>query len=115
MGCKALHKLHIEVRLVRVTGRESLQVCETFEVPHFLDNRLTDGGEVVSLTHQPSYKPLEVAKLLLKRPAYVPTYTYTKPSFIGRCVVLRKFRSDGFIAGVYGRRFSFKLFIQRFS
>jgi hypothetical protein len=24
--------------------------CETLRVPHFLDNRLTDGGEAVSLT-----------------------------------------------------------------
>jgi hypothetical protein len=26
--------------------------CETLRLPHFLDNRLTDGGEVVSLTRR---------------------------------------------------------------
>jgi hypothetical protein len=28
-------------------------VRETSRIPHCLDNMLTDGGEVVSLTHQP--------------------------------------------------------------
>jgi hypothetical protein len=27
----------------------------TSRIPHFLDNRLTDGGEVVSLTHRPHF------------------------------------------------------------
>jgi hypothetical protein len=29
------------------------QGCETFRLQHFLDNRLTDGGEIVSLTRRP--------------------------------------------------------------
>jgi hypothetical protein len=33
--------------------------CETSRLPHFLDNRLTDGGEVVSLAHRPRYTPQE--------------------------------------------------------
>jgi hypothetical protein len=32
-------------------------VTSTF--PHFLDNRVTDGGEAVSLTRQPPLTPLE--------------------------------------------------------
>jgi hypothetical protein len=28
-------------------------------LPHFLDNRLTDGGEVVSLTSRPPFTPQE--------------------------------------------------------
>jgi hypothetical protein len=35
-------------RTISITGRE------TSRLPHFLDNRLTDGGEVVSLTHRPA-------------------------------------------------------------
>jgi hypothetical protein len=28
-------------------------------IPHFLDSRLTDGGEVVIPTHKPSFTPQE--------------------------------------------------------
>jgi hypothetical protein len=38
---------------IPVTGREGPQGCETLRFAHFLDNRLTDGGKVVSLTHRP--------------------------------------------------------------
>jgi hypothetical protein len=31
--------------------------CETSRLPHFLDNRLTDGGEIVSLMRQPPFTP----------------------------------------------------------
>jgi hypothetical protein len=37
---------------IPVTGRDGPYVCETSRLPHFLDNRLTDGGEVVSLTRR---------------------------------------------------------------
>jgi hypothetical protein len=29
-------------------------------LPHFLDNRLTDGGEVVSLMRRPPFNPMKV-------------------------------------------------------
>jgi hypothetical protein len=35
-----------------VTGHEGPQGCEASRLPRFLDNRLTDGGEVVSLTRR---------------------------------------------------------------
>jgi hypothetical protein len=34
--------------------------CETSRIPHFLDNRLTDGGEVVSLTRRPHVIPRKI-------------------------------------------------------
>jgi hypothetical protein len=40
-------------KAIPVTGREGPQGWETSRVPHYLDNRLTYGGKVVSLTHQP--------------------------------------------------------------
>jgi hypothetical protein len=36
-----------------VTGRGDPYGCETSRLPHLLDNRLTDGGAVVSLTSPP--------------------------------------------------------------
>jgi hypothetical protein len=32
---------------------------ETLMLPHFLDNRLTDGGEVVNLTRRSPFTPQE--------------------------------------------------------
>jgi hypothetical protein len=34
---------------------EAYRDCKTSKLPHFLDNRLTDGGEVVSLTRRPLF------------------------------------------------------------
>jgi hypothetical protein len=35
-------------KAIPVSGHEGPQGCETSRLSHFLDNRLTDGGEVVS-------------------------------------------------------------------
>jgi hypothetical protein len=37
---------------IPVTGRGGPYGCETSRLPHFLDNRLTDDGEVNSLTRR---------------------------------------------------------------
>jgi hypothetical protein len=42
-----------KVKAIPVTGRGGPQGCETLRLPHFIDSWLTDGGEVVSLTHWP--------------------------------------------------------------
>jgi hypothetical protein len=42
-----------------VTGREGPYGSETSRLPHFLDNRLTDGGKVVSLTRRLPFTPQE--------------------------------------------------------
>jgi hypothetical protein len=39
-------------KTISVTGCGGLQVSEILKIPHFLENRLTDGGEVVSLTYR---------------------------------------------------------------
>jgi hypothetical protein len=36
---------------------QTIPVCETSRFPHFLDSRLTDEGEVVSLTRRPPSTP----------------------------------------------------------
>jgi hypothetical protein len=40
-----------------ITGHGGPYGCETSKLPHFLDNQLTDGGEVVSLTRQLLFPP----------------------------------------------------------
>jgi hypothetical protein len=40
---------HKKDKSIPVTDRRGPQGCETSRFPHFLDNRLTDGGEVVVL------------------------------------------------------------------
>jgi hypothetical protein len=46
-------------KAIPVTGRESPLGCDKSKLPHFLDNRLTDGGEAVSLTRRPPFTPQE--------------------------------------------------------
>jgi hypothetical protein len=50
-----LHGLVKKGKVVPVAGREGPQSCEMSRLPYFLDNRLTDGGEVVSLTRTPLF------------------------------------------------------------
>jgi hypothetical protein len=42
-----------------VTARGGLQGCEISRNPHFLDKRLAEGGEDVSLTRRPHFTPKE--------------------------------------------------------
>jgi hypothetical protein len=42
------------------TGHGGPKGCETSRLPHFLDNQLTDGGEAVSLMHQPPFTPRKI-------------------------------------------------------
>jgi hypothetical protein len=44
-------------KIIPVTGRGGPYGCETSRPQHFLDTRLTDGGEVVSLTRRPPFTP----------------------------------------------------------
>jgi hypothetical protein len=46
-------------KAISVTGRGGPYGCETSRFSHFLDNFLTDGGEVVSLTRRPHLYPKE--------------------------------------------------------
>jgi hypothetical protein len=45
---------------IPVTAHEGPQRCETLRFPHFLDNRLTYGGKVVSPTLRPPFTPRNI-------------------------------------------------------
>jgi hypothetical protein len=47
-------------KAIFVTGRGGPYGCETSSLPHFLDNRLADGDEVVSLTRRPPFTPRKI-------------------------------------------------------
>jgi hypothetical protein len=49
----------VKGKAIAVTALEGPQGCETSRLPHFLHNRFTDGGEVVSLTRPPLFIPQE--------------------------------------------------------
>jgi hypothetical protein len=46
-------------KLSLLTGRGGPKGCERSRLPHFPDNRLTDGGKVVSPTRRPLFTPQE--------------------------------------------------------
>jgi hypothetical protein len=47
-------KIYVKGEAIHVKGRGGSQRCETSRLPH-LENGLTDGGEVVSLTRRPPF------------------------------------------------------------
>jgi hypothetical protein len=47
----------VKGKAIHVTGHGGAEGYETSRLPHFLDNRFTDGGEVVSLTRRPLFTP----------------------------------------------------------
>jgi hypothetical protein len=49
-----------EGKVIPVTSHEGPQSCDMSRLPHFLDSRLTDGSEVVSLTRWLASRPLRV-------------------------------------------------------
>jgi hypothetical protein len=52
--------LLIKSKAIPVTGLGGSQGCQTSRFPHFLDNRLTDGGEVVTLTPRQPFTPRKI-------------------------------------------------------
>jgi hypothetical protein len=46
---------------ILVAGRGGLQDCEISKLPHFLNNRLTDGSNVVIRTRRPHFIPVLIS------------------------------------------------------
>jgi hypothetical protein len=59
--CERIWKEQVknEGKAIPVTGSEGLWSCEMLKLPHFLDNRLTDGGKVVNVTRRPPFTTQE--------------------------------------------------------
>jgi hypothetical protein len=53
-------RLEKKGKYIPVTGRGGSQGREMSSISHFPDNRLTDGGEVVSLTRRPPFTPSKI-------------------------------------------------------
>jgi hypothetical protein len=51
---------NVKLLSIPVTGREGPQGCEMLNLLHFLDNPLTDGGKVVSVTRRPPLTPRNI-------------------------------------------------------
>jgi hypothetical protein len=51
-----------EGKVIPVTGRGGPYSCETLRLTYILDNRLTDWGEVVSLTRQQRFIPRTILR-----------------------------------------------------
>jgi hypothetical protein len=48
-------------KTIPVTSRGGPYGCETSRFPYFLDNRLTDGGKVVSPKRRPPFTPGKIS------------------------------------------------------
>jgi hypothetical protein len=46
-------------KAIPITGSGGLKHWETSRIPHFVDNRLTDGGKAIGLTCRPWFTPQE--------------------------------------------------------
>jgi hypothetical protein len=50
-----------ESKAILITGSGSLECCAMLRIPHYLENRLTDGSEV-SFKHQQRFPPQKLFK-----------------------------------------------------
>jgi hypothetical protein len=56
----AMNLVQIKGKAIPATGRRGPLGYVTSKLPHFQDNQLTDGGEVVSLTRPPAFTPRKI-------------------------------------------------------
>jgi hypothetical protein len=58
--CRESKKKGNESKAMPVNGREVPYGCEMLRIPHFLDNQLADGGEVVNFKRQQYFDLQEI-------------------------------------------------------
>jgi hypothetical protein len=74
---------------IPVTGLGGPGGYETLRLPHFLDNRLTDGGKVVSLTHRPPFTPPPPGRFLV----LISVRAWVEPRAIVRLEILGQLKN----------------------
>jgi hypothetical protein len=55
-----VHSSSISKKRLPIKGRAGLNGGDVSRIPHFVDIRLTDGGEFVSLRRRPSFTPRKI-------------------------------------------------------
>jgi hypothetical protein len=65
VSCEVQTYLHIKSKAIAVTDRGRLQGYGMLRIPHYLDNQLTDGGDVVRLLHRSRPIPQNIMFLSL--------------------------------------------------
>jgi hypothetical protein len=84
----------LKIKSIPVTDRGGLQGCEMLKIPHCLDNRLTDGGKVVSPTH---WLHLYFPKTFISLNIYIETSVCNKCRCSFYCALLIDTRATGCI------------------
>jgi hypothetical protein len=83
--------LSLKDTAITVTGHGGPLGCETSRLPHFLDNLLTDGGEVVRITRRLSFTPRKIHGThfcqILSRPQGHSAAGRIKSSEISNCLI----------------------------
>jgi hypothetical protein len=77
-------------KAIPVIGRGGLLGCEVLRIPNCLDNRLTDGGKVVSPTHLPHFTIQKHYYFYVSGTRFC--YRLSKPQDLVRPEGLRKFK-----------------------
>jgi hypothetical protein len=89
-----IHIMNKKDKVTPVNVCEDPKGCDTSRFPHLLDSRLTDGGEVVSLTRMPSFASREIPG----------TYFCQRLSTSQDCSAAGRIRSIETSSGLFGNR-----------
>jgi hypothetical protein len=57
--------MYVKSKFIPITGCSGLLGCEMLRIPYCTDIRLTEGGEVLSITHRPRSTPQKIFPLYL--------------------------------------------------
>jgi hypothetical protein len=82
--CRNKLKKRKEGKATPVTARGGPQGCDKSRLSHFLESRLTYGGEVVSPTRRPPFTPQEVSRYSFLLRGWVEPRAIVRPEWLGK-------------------------------